>query len=101
MTNEIGLMVISGIHDCPTSITPGREEEGMGYYGGGVTMGKCFYCMLLAPPPAAPSFLTHYGGALSFSAVSGHPALKCSEAHIHPQSWADDKQESRNLSDRL
>ena len=55
MTNEIGLMVISGIHDCPTSITPGREEEGMGYYGGGVTMGKCFYCMLLAPPPRLPS----------------------------------------------
>ena len=55
----------------------------MGYYGGGVTMGKCFYCMLLAPPPRLPSFLTTEERYL-FSAVSGHPAPKCAEAQIHP-----------------
>ena len=53
--------MVSGIQNRSTSIPPDREEEGMGYYGGGVTMGKCFYCMLLAPPPRR-ALLPHYGG---------------------------------------
>ena len=59
----------------------GVEEEGRdGMVYGGVTMGKCFYCMLLAPlhsPRRARQ------AALSSSAVSGHRALKYSEEHIY------------------
>ena len=100
MTNEIGLMVISGIQDCPTSITPGREEEGMGYYGGGVTMGKCFYCMLLAPPPRLPSSPTTEERYLS-PPFPGIPLRNAQRRISIPESRADDKQESRNLADKL
>ena len=49
----------------------GVEEEGRdGMVYGGVTMGKCFYCMLLAPlhsprPPSSAIFLRRFRASRS------------------------------------